>query len=119
MMDGAESAPARAPAPAPARLAVEAGSVLRLPRHVKLRHDATRGRWVILAPERVLVPDDTAVAVLQRLDGVRSVLAVAEDLAATYAAPVDLILADCLPLLQDLADRGFVALAPTSGGSHA
>ncbi|MBN8986131.1 MAG: pyrroloquinoline quinone biosynthesis protein PqqD, partial [Rhizobiales bacterium] len=36
-----------------------------LPRHAQLRFDKTRERWVILAPERVLAPDEIAVEVLQ------------------------------------------------------
>ena len=91
-----------------ARPQIAADSVPKLPRHVKLKHDKTRDRWVILAPERVLVPDDTAVAVLRLVDGVASVSAIAEALARTYAAPFDLILADSVTLLQDLADKGFL-----------
>ena len=89
---------------------IAAGSVPRLPRHVKLRHDKARDRWLILVPERVLVPDDTAVAVLSRVDGARSVRDIANDLAQTYQAPVDVILADSVALLQDLADKGFLAV---------
>ena len=48
------------------RPTVAADTVPRLPRHVKLRHDKARDRWLILVPERVLVPDYTAVAVLSR-----------------------------------------------------
>ena len=29
-----------------------------LPAYLKLRHDAGRGRWVLLAPERILMPDE-------------------------------------------------------------
>ena len=92
------------------RPAIAADSVPRLPRHVKLRHDKARDRWLILVPERVLVPDDTAVAVLSRVDGARSVREIAADLAQTYQAPVDVILADSVALLQDLADKGFLAV---------
>jgi pyrroloquinoline quinone biosynthesis protein D len=92
------------------RPAIAADSVPRLPRHVKLRHDTARDRWLILVPERVLVPDDTAVAVLSRVDGARSVREIATDLAQTYQAPVDVILADSVALLQDLADKGFLAV---------
>ena len=92
------------------RPAIAADSVPRLPRHVKLRHDKARDRWLILVPERVLVPDDTAVAVLSRVDGARSVRDIATDLAHTYQAPVDVILADSVALLQDLADKGFLAV---------
>ncbi len=53
----------------PARAIVEGGSLPRLPRHVKLRFDKARERWVVLAPERVLMPDETALEVLQRCDG--------------------------------------------------
>jgi pyrroloquinoline quinone biosynthesis protein D len=98
------------------RPTIAADSVPRLPRHVKLRHDKARDRWLILVPERVLVPDDTAVAVLSRVDGARSVRDIADDLAQTYQAPVDVILADSVALLQDLADKGFLAVTE---GPHA
>jgi pyrroloquinoline quinone biosynthesis protein D len=80
----------------------------RLPRHIKLRHDPARDRWTILAPERVFTPDAIAVAVLKRCDGARSVEAIAVELAQTYNAPTERILADITPMLQDLADKGVV-----------
>ena len=58
-----------------------------MPRHVKLRHDAARDRWVILAPERVFTPDAIAVAVLKLCDGARSVETIAAELAQAYNAP--------------------------------
>ena len=60
------------------RPAVTAASVPRLPRHVRLRDDRARGCWVLLAPERVLLPDETALAVLHLVDGNRSVRQIAE-----------------------------------------
>lgn len=83
-------------------------SLPRLPRHIKLRHDDERGRWLILAPERVFDPDATAVAVLKLANGRRSVLEIAVILAQDYDAPLDIILADSVTLLQDLADKGVV-----------
>ncbi len=80
-----------------------------LARHVKLRQDAVRGRWVILAPERVFTPDAVAVAVLQLCDGSRSVGEIAGELAQTYNAPIERILSDITELLQGLADKGVVA----------
>ena len=91
-----------------ARPELEASSVPLLPRHVKLRFDKTRERWVILAPERVLVPDDISVEVVQLCDGVRSITDIVAVLAAKFAAPPELIQTDCLALLQDLADKGFL-----------
>lgn len=99
-----------------ARLVLTPASVPRLPRHIVLRHDKVRDRWVILAPERVLVPDPIAVTVLQRLDGVKTLAEIAADLARDFTAPVDLILTDILTLLQDLADKTF--LTATEGAPH-
>ena len=48
---------------APRRMMVADASVLRLAPHVKFRHDETRGRWVVLAPERLLLPDEPAVVI--------------------------------------------------------
>jgi pyrroloquinoline quinone biosynthesis protein D len=82
-----------------------------LPRHAKLKFDATRQRWVILAPERVLAPDDIAVEILQLCDGVRSVALIVDELAAKYAADRAIIGADVVAMLQDLADKGFLTEA--------
>ncbi len=40
----------------------------RLAPGVRLKYDEARTCWVVLAPERVLMPDETALEVLQRLD---------------------------------------------------
>src|SRR5947199_10005203 len=82
-----------------------------LPRHAKLKFDETRQVWVILAPERVLAPDEIAVEVLKLCDGVRSVADLIEQLAAKYAAPRDAISTDVIAMLQDLADTGFLTEA--------
>ena len=47
-----------------------------------MKFDETRQVWVILAPERVLAPDEIAVEVLQLCDGVRNVGDMADQLAA-------------------------------------
>src|SRR5246500_917859 len=82
-----------------------------LPRHAKLKFDETRKVWVILAPERVLAPDEIAVEVLQLCDGVRNVSDIVDVLVAKYAAPRDTILVDVIGMLQDLADKGFLTEA--------
>src|SRR6266436_3291036 len=79
-----------------------------LPRHAKLKFDATRQVWVILAPERVLAPDEIAVEVLKMCDGVRSVADMIDDLAAKYTADRTDISTDVVAMLQDLADKGFL-----------
>jgi pyrroloquinoline quinone biosynthesis protein D len=82
-----------------------------LPRHAKLKYDATRQRWVILAPERVLAPDEIAVEVLQLCDGVRSVEQMIDQLAEKYTAERGAITSDVIAMLQDLADKGFLTEA--------
>ena len=91
------------------RIVIGAGSVPALPRHIKLRHDAARDRWLILAPERVLTPDPIALDVLQLCDGQRNVDAIAEALAGRYAAAKEHILRDVTSMLQDLADKGVIS----------
>lgn len=94
---------------APRRLLVTGASVLRLAPHVKFRRDETRGRWVVLAPERLLLPDDPAVEILKLVDGTHSVDAVVDALARQFAAPRAVIAADVTGMLQDLVDKGVLA----------
>lgn len=84
-------------------------SVPTLPRHVRFRFDEARQAWVILAPERVLAPDEIAVEVLQLCDGKRTIGDIVDMLAQKYAAERALIGADVIAMLQDLADKGFLA----------
>ncbi len=90
------------------RAIVEAATRPVLPPHIKLRHDAGRGRWIILAPERMFDPDDVAVDVLKLCDGQRTVADIAEHLAKEYNAQANEITADVIEMLQDLADKGVV-----------
>lgn len=90
------------------RVMIAEGSKPYLPRHIKLRQDAARGGWTILAPERVFTPDEIAVAVLRLCDGTRTVEGIAQELSVTYNAPMEQILGDIVAMLQDLADKGIV-----------
>src|SRR6185436_20306873 len=92
-------------------ISVSEASRPKLPRHARLKFDETRQVWVILAPERLLAPDEIAVEVLQLCDGVRTVAEMADQLAVKYAAPREAILADVVAMLQDLADKGFLTEA--------
>ncbi|CAN0504040.1 unnamed protein product [Phaeothamnion confervicola] len=87
-----------------------------LARHAKLRFDETRNLWVILAPERVLMPDEISVEILQLCDGARDVAAMIDALAAKYVAPREAIGADVIALLQDLSDKGFLT-EPRAGAA--
>ena len=92
-------------------ISVSEASRPKLPRHAKLKFDETRQVWVILAPERVLAPDEIAVEILQLCDGARSVEQMIDQLAAKYTADRAAIGADVIAMLQDLADKGFLTEA--------
>jgi pyrroloquinoline quinone biosynthesis protein D len=93
------------------RLTVTEVSKPVLPRHAKLRFDDARQRWVILAPERVLAPDETAVEILQLCDGERTVAQIVDVLATKYAADRSAIADDVIAMLADLAEKGFLVEA--------
>lgn len=80
----------------------------RLVRGVKLRADPARGGHVLLAPERVVTANPTAVAVVQHCDGSRDVAGIVDELTAAYAADRALIEADVRTLLGDLAAKRLV-----------
>jgi pyrroloquinoline quinone biosynthesis protein D len=81
---------------------IDAGSRPHLPRGVRLKRDAARGRWTLLAPERIFEIDDTAAAVLELCDGERDLETIVAELAARYAAPPAVIEKDVVAMLADL-----------------
>ena len=84
---------------------VNGGTVLRFAPHVRFRFDETRQAWVVLAPERLLLPDEQAVEILNLIDGERAVDTVVDELARRYEAPRDVIAGDVIKMLQDLVDK--------------
>jgi len=87
------------------RGSVAGDAVLRFAPHVRFRFDETRQAWVVLAPERLLLPDEQAVEILRLIDGARTVDAVIDELAGPYDAPRDVIAIDVVKMLQDLVDK--------------
>jgi pyrroloquinoline quinone biosynthesis protein D len=74
----------------------------RLPRGVRLKRDEARGRWTLLAPERIFEVDATAASVLELCDGERDLAAIVAVLAARYNAPPSVIEKDVVVMLADL-----------------
>ena len=58
---------------------------------VKFRFDETRQAWILLAPEKLFLPDAIAVEILKRVDGKRSSGEIVDELAAAFQAPRDVI----------------------------
>jgi len=88
-----------------ARSVVEGACVLRFAPHARFRFDEVRRAWVVLAPERLLLPDEQAVEILQLIDGERTVDIVIDKLAQRYEAPREVIASDVVKMLQDLVDK--------------
>ncbi len=104
-----EAAPDTASAPAPA--ATERATpdcVARLARGVRLSEDKARNQPVLLGPERMLVLDAIAKAVVEALDGRTPLRALSETLARTFSADPAQVMADVAEMLTDLRRRGFV-----------
>jgi pyrroloquinoline quinone biosynthesis protein D len=79
-------------------------------RGVKFRFDPVRDAWVVLAPERLFVPDEQAAEILKLVDGKRSVDAIVDELASRFDAPRAMIAADVGEMLRDLAEKGALVL---------
>ena len=84
---------------------IEGSAVFDFAPHVRFRFDERRKAWIVLAPERLLLPDEQAVAILSLIDGKRDVDAIIDELAGQYDAPRAVIAGDVLPMLQDLVDK--------------
>lgn len=85
-------------------------AVLRFAPHTRFRFDEVRQAWIVLAPERLLLPDEQAVEILRLIDGERTVDNVIDDLVRRYEAPRDVIAGDVVKMLQDLVDKKVLRL---------
>ncbi|MEQ9642801.1 MAG: pyrroloquinoline quinone biosynthesis peptide chaperone PqqD [Alphaproteobacteria bacterium] len=90
---------------------VTEASTVRLARGCRLRFDEARQQWLILAPERVFMPDEVSAAAVRRCveEGV-TVADVIDGFVVDYDAPRETIAVDVLAMLQDLADKGVLVV---------
>lgn len=82
----------------------------RLAPGVRLRFDATRQAWLLLAPERIIETEGPTHDILSRCDGVRTLGQIIDELAAVYTAPRAEIGPDVAALLGELASKRLVIL---------
>ncbi len=73
---------------------------------VRLQEDKARGRWIVMAPERMFIPDEIALEILRLVDGARDEAAIVAALAEKFAAPAEVIAADVRMMLDDLIAKG-------------
>ena len=75
-----------------------------------LQYDETRERWVLQAPERVLVLDETGKEIVVLCDGKRSIGDIVDRFVAVYDAPRDIIAHDVGAVIQLLTDKGVLTI---------
>jgi pyrroloquinoline quinone biosynthesis protein D len=89
-------------------VSVEDAPVPRFRRGVKFRFDETRQAWILLAPEKLFLPDAIAVEILKRVDGSNTTSKIVDDLATAFQAPREVIERDVEAMLLDLARKGAI-----------
>jgi len=73
--------------------------------HVRLTFNELRGKWAVLAPEKVLWPDEISADILRRCTGQKPISGIVADLAEDYDAPPEQIAPDVLAFVQEWSDR--------------
>jgi pyrroloquinoline quinone biosynthesis protein D len=91
----------------------------KLQSFVRLQYDDTRERWVLQAPERVLVLDETGKDIVVLCDGKLSIGAIVERFVAVYDAPRDVISHDVNAVIQLLNDKGMLVIQDRPAGERA
>lgn len=88
-----------------AEVGLQLDSIPSLWRLARIGHDPVRDRPVLLYPEGAVLLNDTGRAILELVDGTRSVREIAEILGARYQTDVS---ADVLEYLSRLAERELI-----------
>ncbi|MBA3345250.1 MAG: pyrroloquinoline quinone biosynthesis peptide chaperone PqqD [Gemmatimonadales bacterium] len=86
-------------------MALTSSSIPRLWRLARLDYDGVRNRPILLYPEGAVLLNDTGFAVLELVDGKRSVADIAAILRERYQADVS---ADVAEYLSHLAERELI-----------
>ena len=87
----------------------------RLAEFVRLQRDEARGQWVLQAPERVLVLDDTGKTIVDRFDGKASLSEIIDALVAEYNAPREVIDHDVRAVVGLLEEKRFLSAGADDG----
>jgi len=89
-------------------LTITPATIPQLRRGVRRQFDATRNAAILMAPERVIMLDDIADAILSECDGTATVGEIVTRLAARFESPESEIHPDVLAFLEDLIEKGLI-----------
>lgn len=92
-------------------VALTRDSIVFLPRGVRIIEDKVRGKTVLVAPERTVALDEVGVAILETLDGKKTLSDVVELLSEKYKAPKQEIGNDVVNFVKDLHTRGYLEIS--------
>ncbi len=91
---------------------IDRAFVPKLASKCRLQHDRHAGQWMLLYPERGQILNESAVAIVERCDGTRTVGAICDELAHVHhATPQEVveIERDVIELLEGLRVKGLLA----------
>ena len=90
---------------------IDAAFVPKLAKKARLKHDRHANKYMIIYPERGLELNDAAAAIAQKLDGMRSIAAIADELAKEHegAARAD-IEKDVIRFVSGLREKGLLEI---------
>ncbi len=77
-------------------------------RGVRRRYDEVRERWMIVGPERILLPKGPGGAIAAKVDGDTSVEAMVEALSEEFDGPKESIWGDTVAFLEGLERKGYL-----------
>jgi pyrroloquinoline quinone biosynthesis protein D len=89
-------------------MTADAQTIPVLRRGVRRHFDAARGQNVLLCPERVILLDEIANAIVELCDGRNDIAAISAALAARYGEAPALVEADVIGFVEELVSKGLV-----------
>ena len=79
-----------------------------LSKRARLRYDPIASQWVLLWPERGLLLNDTATAIVRLCDGSRTIEQIVDQLASAFRTPRGRVAHDVRSFLQRIEARGLL-----------
>ena len=97
--------------PSDLRGVIDTAFVPKLAKKARLKHDRHANKTMLMYPERGLELNDAAAAIAQKLDGTRSIGAIADELVREHeGAPRAEVERDVIAFVSDLRDKGLLEL---------